>query len=126
MRIIKSVRFYALGNLRNQDETAYGEQDGALREYASCPTSSLFPLPDPLSCADGAMLKPSSKPSGAANTIAADDLAHRVEAAQSFGVSQAHFAGDNSQLRMKRADVEERGVDVAFDRRASFSAGGGA
>jgi len=36
----------------------HGEHDGALREYASCPTRCLFPLPDSLSFADGAMLEP--------------------------------------------------------------------
>jgi L-iditol 2-dehydrogenase len=36
----------------------HGEYDGALREYASFPSRCLFPLPDSLSYADGAMLEP--------------------------------------------------------------------
>ena len=36
----------------------HGRHDGALREYASYPTRCLFPLPDTLSFADGAMLEP--------------------------------------------------------------------
>jgi L-iditol 2-dehydrogenase len=36
----------------------HGKHDGALREYGSYPTRCLFPLPDSLSYADGAMLEP--------------------------------------------------------------------
>jgi len=36
----------------------HGKTDGALREYASYPPRCLFPLPDSLSYADGAMLEP--------------------------------------------------------------------
>jgi L-iditol 2-dehydrogenase len=36
----------------------HGKTDGALREYASYPPRCLFPLPDSLSFADGAMLEP--------------------------------------------------------------------
>lgn len=36
----------------------HGETDGALREYVSYPPRCLFPLPDSLSFADGAMLEP--------------------------------------------------------------------
>ena len=36
----------------------HGEHDGALREYASYPPRCLFPLPDSLSYADGALLEP--------------------------------------------------------------------
>ncbi len=36
----------------------HGKQDGALREYGSYPTRCLFPIPDSLSYADGAMLEP--------------------------------------------------------------------
>lgn len=36
----------------------HGQHDGALREYASYPARCLFPLPDSLSFADGAMLEP--------------------------------------------------------------------
>ena len=36
----------------------HGKNDGALREYGSYPTQCLFPIPDSLSYADGAMLEP--------------------------------------------------------------------
>ena len=36
----------------------HGEHDGAMREYACYPTRCLFPIPDSLSFADGAMLEP--------------------------------------------------------------------
>jgi L-iditol 2-dehydrogenase len=36
----------------------YGEDDGALREWMAWPERCLFPLPDALSPADGAMLEP--------------------------------------------------------------------
>ncbi len=36
----------------------HGKTDGALREYASYPPRCLFPLPDSLSYADGALLEP--------------------------------------------------------------------
>lgn len=36
----------------------HGEHDGAMREYTSYPTRCLFPIPDSLSFADGAMLEP--------------------------------------------------------------------
>jgi len=36
----------------------HGETDGALREYVSYPPRNLFPLPESLSYADGAMLEP--------------------------------------------------------------------
>jgi len=36
----------------------HGKHDGALREYGSYPTRCLFPIPDSLSYADGAMLEP--------------------------------------------------------------------
>jgi L-iditol 2-dehydrogenase len=36
----------------------HGKHDGAMREYASYPTRCLFPIPDSLSFADGAMLEP--------------------------------------------------------------------
>lgn len=38
--------------------SGHGETDGALREYGSYPSRCLFPLPDSLSYADGAMLEP--------------------------------------------------------------------
>ena len=134
----------------------HGEHDGAMREYASYPTRCLFPIPDSLSFADGAMLEPlgiaihtvdlgklkagmtvgvfgcgpiglliiqMAKLSGAANILATDKLAHRVEAAKSFGANQAFLVGDNSQLSEPalstvetiQAATQGRGVDVAFE-----------
>ena len=52
---------------------------------------------------------------GAANIIATDKLAHRVEAAQRFGASQAYCMGDSTERTAMQAAVEKRGVDVAFD-----------
>jgi L-iditol 2-dehydrogenase len=126
----------------------HGENDGALREYASHPTRCLFPLPDSLSFADGAMLEPlgvaihtvdlgklkagmtvgvfgcgpiglliiqMAKLSGAANIIATDQLAHRVEAAKGYGASQAYLSGDSERLSQIWAATMGRGVDVAFE-----------
>ncbi len=53
--------------------------------------------------------------SGAANIIATDKLAHRLEAAKRYGASQAFFAEDDSRLSQIRAATEGRGVHVAFD-----------
>ena len=125
-----------------------GKTDGALREWVAWSERSLFPIPESISDADGAMLEPlgiaihtvdlaklkagmtvgvfgcgpigllimqMAKLSGVANIIATDKLAHRVEAAQRFGASQAYCVGDNSERSALRAAVEKRGVDVAFD-----------
>ncbi|HXQ36945.1 MAG TPA: zinc-binding dehydrogenase, partial [Anaerolineales bacterium] len=56
-----------------------------------------------------------AKLSGAANIIATDKLAHRVEAAKGFGASQAFLVDDQHRLGEMRAAVQEHGVDVAFD-----------
>jgi len=134
----------------------HGNTDGALQEWLAWSEKSLFPIPDSLSDADGAMLEPLgiaihsvdlgkvktgmtvgvfgcgpiglliiqiAKLSGAANIFATDKLAHRVEAAKSFGASQAYLVGDNSQLSKPALSTVEtiqavtngRGVDVAFD-----------
>jgi L-iditol 2-dehydrogenase len=53
--------------------------------------------------------------SGAANIIATDKLAHRLEAAKRFGARQAFIVGENSQLGEIRAATQGRGVDVAFE-----------
>ena len=53
--------------------------------------------------------------SGAANIVATDKLAHRLEAAKRYGASQAFFAEDDSRLSQIRAATEGRGVHVAFD-----------
>jgi L-iditol 2-dehydrogenase len=50
--------------------SGHGRQDGALREYMAWPDRCLFPLPDSLSDADGAMLEPLGV------AIHAVDLAH--------------------------------------------------
>jgi L-iditol 2-dehydrogenase len=69
----------------------------------------------------GLLIIQMAKLSGAANIIATDKLAHRVEAAKRFGASQAFLVGDNSQLRETRAaetilaSTNGRGVDVAFE-----------
>ena len=125
-----------------------GKTDGALREWVAWSEKSLFPIPDSISDADGAMLEPlgiaihsvdlgklkpgmtvgvfgcgpiglliiqMAKLSGAAQIIATDKLAHRVEAAKSYGASQAYLVSDKRELGEMRAAVQERGVDVAFD-----------
>ena len=109
---------------------------------------SLFPIPDSISDADGAMLEPlgiaihavdlgklktgmtvgvfgcgpiglliiqMAKLSGAANIIATDKLTHRVEAAKSFGASEAFLVGDDSGLSVIQAAINGREVDVAFE-----------
>jgi L-iditol 2-dehydrogenase len=53
--------------------------------------------------------------SGAANIIATDKLAHRVDAAQRFGASQAFLVGDDHQFGKLQAATNGRGVDVAFE-----------
>jgi L-iditol 2-dehydrogenase len=125
-----------------------GPTDGGLREWLTWTEKSLFPIPDSVTDADGAMLEPlgvamhtvdlgklkagmtvgvfgcgpiglliiqMARLSGAANIIVTDKLAHRVEAAQGFGASQAILAGDDSRLSQIRAATNGRGVDVAFD-----------
>lgn len=126
----------------------HGKTDGALREWMAWSEKSLFPIPDSISDAEGAMLEPlgvaihtvdlgklkagmtvgvfgcgpiglliiqMAKLSGAAKIIATDKLAHRVEAAERFGASQAFLVGDNSRLGEIRAATRGRGVDVAFE-----------
>ena len=56
-----------------------------------------------------------AKLSGATEILATDRLAHRVDAAQRFGATQAFFAGEDSQRNETRAIVKERGVHVAFE-----------
>jgi len=53
--------------------------------------------------------------SGASNVIATDVLAHRVEAAKSFGAHQAILAEAGQELGEIRAATNGRGVDVAFE-----------
>ncbi len=126
----------------------HGKTDGGLREWVAWSEKSLFPIPDSISDADGALLEPLgvaihavdlgklkagmtvgvfgcgpiglliiqvAKLSGAANIIATDKLAHRVEAAKKVGASEAFLVGDNSHLSEIGAATQGRGVDVSFD-----------
>jgi len=126
----------------------HGKDDGALREWMAWNEKSLVPIPDSLSCADGAMLEPlgvaihtidlgnlkagmtvgvfgcgpiglliiqMAKLSGAANIIATDKFAHRVEAAKTFGANHAFLAEDGRELGEIGAATQGRGVDVAFE-----------
>ena len=126
----------------------HGKTDGGLREWVAWSEKSLFPIPDSISDADGAMLEPlgiaihavdlgklktgmtvgvfgcgpiglliiqMAKLSGAANIIATDKLTHRVEAAKSFGASEAFLVGDDSGLSVIQAAINGREVDVAFE-----------
>ena len=126
----------------------HGKTDGALREWVAWSEKSLFPIPDSISDADGALLEPlgiaihavdlgklkagmtvgvfgcgpiglliiqMAKLSGAANIIATDKFAHRVEAAKNFGASEAFLVGNDSRLNAIGAATHGRGVDVAFE-----------
>jgi len=126
----------------------HGKHDGALREWMPWNEKSLFPIPDSLSFADGAMLEPlgvaihtvdlgkikagmtvgvfgcgpiglliiqMAKISGAANIIATDKLAHRVDAAKTFGANHAFLAEGSRELGEIQAATNGRGVDVAFE-----------
>jgi L-iditol 2-dehydrogenase len=63
----------------------------------------------------GLLIIQMAKLSGAANIIATDKLAHRVEAAKGYGAHQAFEAGDRHGREEMRAAVKEHEVDVAFD-----------
>jgi len=122
----------------------HGKTDGALREWLAWNEKSLFPIPDSISDADGALLEPLgiaihavdlgklkagmtvgvfgcgpigllviqvAKLSGAANIVATDQLAHRVDAAKRFGAIEAFLVGEESHL----GGTHGRGVDVAFE-----------
>jgi L-iditol 2-dehydrogenase len=126
----------------------HGKTDGGLREWVAWDKKSLFPIPDSLSDADGAMLEPlgvaihavdlgklkagmtvgvfgcgpiglliiqMAKLSGAANIIATDKLAHRVDAAKRYGASETFLFGEHSGLSAIGAAINGRGVAVAFD-----------
>lgn len=56
-----------------------------------------------------------AKLSGAANIVATDILAHRLEAAKHFGAGEVFFATDASRLSQIRAATHGRGVNVAFE-----------
>ena len=126
----------------------HGKTDGALREWMAWSEKSLFPIPDSISDADGAMLEPLgvaihtvdlgklkagmtvgvfgcgpigllilqvAKLSGASQIIATDQLAHRVEAAKTFGANHAFFADAGREVDEILAATNGRGVDVAFE-----------
>jgi len=126
----------------------HGNTDGALQEWLAWNEKSLFPIPDSISDADGALLEPLgiaihavdlgklkagmtvgvfgcgpiglliiqvAKLSGAANIVATDKLAHRVDAAKRFGANEAFLVGEDAQLGAIQAATHGRGVDVAFE-----------
>jgi len=128
----------------------HGGTDGAFREWMAWNEKSLFPIPESLTAADGAMLEPLgiaihsvslgklkegmtvgvfgcgpiglliiqvAKVSGAAQIIATDKLAHRLEAAERFGASQAYLVSEKPQLEKMRVDIafEAAGVQDAVD-----------
>jgi L-iditol 2-dehydrogenase len=126
----------------------HGKTDGALREWMAWNEKSLFPLPNSISDADGAMLEPlgvaihavdlgklkagmtvgvfgcgpigllivqMAKLSGAANIIATDKFAHRMDAAKRFGATHAFFAEAGREVDEIQAATNGRGVDVAFE-----------
>lgn len=128
----------------------HGGTDGAFREWMVWNEKSLFPIPESLTAADGAMLEPLgiaihsvnlgklkegmtvgvfgcgpiglliiqvAKVSGAAQIIATDKLAHRLEAAERFGASQAYLISEKPQLEKIRVDIafEAAGVQDAVD-----------
>ena len=78
----KECEYCQAGNpnlCQNLRFAGHGLENGALREYITWPEECLFPLPDPLSDADGVMLEPLGV------AIHAVDLAH-LRAGMSVGV----------------------------------------
>lgn len=63
----------------------------------------------------GLLILQIAKLSGAANVIATDKLAHRVEAAKALGASQAFLVDENPRLSEIQEATGGRGVDVAFE-----------
>lgn len=63
----------------------------------------------------GLLILQVTKLSGAANIIATDKLAHRVQAAQALGATHAFLAEDGQELSEIRVATNGRGVDVAFE-----------
>jgi len=63
----------------------------------------------------GLMIIQMARLSGAGMILATDKLAHRVEAAKSFGADQAFLVDEDSRLREIGAATRDRGVDVAFE-----------
>ena len=63
----------------------------------------------------GLLIIQMAKLSGAANIIATDKLAHRVEAAKRYGAGEVFLVGDHSGLSTIGAATNGREVDVAFE-----------
>jgi L-iditol 2-dehydrogenase len=63
----------------------------------------------------GLLILQMAKLAGAANLIATDKFAHRVEAAKALGASQAFLVDEHSRLGEILAATGGRGVDVAFE-----------
>jgi len=63
----------------------------------------------------GLLIIQMAKLSGASTIIATDKLAHRVEAAKSFGATPAFLAEEGRELEEIRAATNGRGVEVAFE-----------
>ena len=63
----------------------------------------------------GLLIIQMAKLSGAANIIATDKLAHRVEAAKRYGARDAFLVANDSRLNAVGASTHGRGVDVAFE-----------
>jgi L-iditol 2-dehydrogenase len=128
--------------------SGHGETDGMLREVMAWPSALLHPLPDRVSDADGAVLEPLGvaihsadlghlpfagtasvvgcgpigllligvlKAAGASSVLAIEPLAHRREAAARMGADQVFDSAE---------DLDDAGVDVAFEAAGSDSAVG--
>jgi L-iditol 2-dehydrogenase len=63
----------------------------------------------------GLLILQMARLAGAANIIATDKFVHRVEAAKTFGASQAFLVDENPRLSEIDAASGGRGVDVAFE-----------
>jgi len=63
----------------------------------------------------GLLILQIAKLSGAANVIATDKLAHRVEAAKALGASQGFLVDENPRLSEIQEATGGRGVDIAFE-----------
>lgn len=63
----------------------------------------------------GLLILQVAKLAGAANRIATDKLAHRVEAAKRFGATHAFLAEEGREMQEIEAVTNRRGVDVAFE-----------
>jgi len=126
----------------------HDRQDGGLREWMAWEERNLYPLPEGMSFAEGAMLEPLgvaihaldlakirigmtigvfgcgpiglmivqlARNAGAKAIIATDVLAHRVDAARSFGADFAFDVSQDSRLDQILTASSGRGVDVAFE-----------